>query len=36
VLREPAFRAEVEALGGYDCAHAGEVRIVEPETVSVS
>jgi molybdopterin molybdotransferase/putative molybdopterin biosynthesis protein len=32
-LREPAFRAEVEALGGYDCAHAGEVRIVEPAAV---
>jgi putative molybdopterin biosynthesis protein len=32
-LREPAFRAEVEALGGYDCAHAGEVRIVVPEAV---
>jgi putative molybdopterin biosynthesis protein len=35
ILREPAFRAEVEALGGYDCACAGEVRIVEPDTVSV-
>ncbi|HYZ16539.1 MAG TPA: substrate-binding domain-containing protein, partial [Candidatus Acidoferrum sp.] len=32
-LRDPAFRAEVEALGGYDCAHAGEVRIVEPRPV---
>jgi putative molybdopterin biosynthesis protein len=32
-LREPAFRAEVEALGGYDCAHGGEVRIVAPEAV---
>jgi putative molybdopterin biosynthesis protein len=29
LLREPAFRAEVEALGGYDCRHAGEVRIVD-------
>src|SRR5581483_12390144 len=26
-LREPAFRAEVEALGGYDCSRAGEIRI---------
>ncbi len=34
VLREPAFRAEVEALGGYDCAEAGGVRIVEPEAVA--
>ena len=34
ILREPAFRAEVEALGGYDCAHAGDVRIVEPEPVA--
>jgi len=30
-LREPAFRAEVEALGGYDCSRAGEIRIVEPD-----
>jgi putative molybdopterin biosynthesis protein len=34
LLREPAFRAEVEALGGYDCAEAGSVRIVEPEPVA--
>jgi putative molybdopterin biosynthesis protein len=33
ILREPAFRAEVEALGGYDCAHGGDVRVVEPEPV---
>lgn len=33
ILREPAFRGEVEALGGYDCAHAGDVRIVEPAAV---
>ena len=33
ILREPAFRAEVESLGGYDCAHAGEVRVVEPAAV---
>lgn len=32
-LRDPSFRREVEALGGYDCAHAGEVRIVEPQPV---
>ena len=30
-LRDPAFRAQVEALGGYDCAHAGTVRVVERE-----
>jgi putative molybdopterin biosynthesis protein len=36
VLREPAFRAEVEALGGYDCAHAGDVRVVESEPVHAS
>lgn len=36
ILREPAFRAEVEALGGYDCAHAGDVRAVEPEPVHAS
>jgi putative molybdopterin biosynthesis protein len=34
VLREPAFRAEVEALGGYDCAHAGDVRVIEPAAVA--
>ncbi|HEV2738830.1 MAG TPA: molybdopterin biosynthesis protein [Candidatus Elarobacter sp.] len=34
ILREPAFRAEVEALGGYDCAHAGDVRIVDAEPVA--
>jgi len=33
ILREPAFRAEVQALGGYDCAHAGDVRVVAPEPV---
>jgi putative molybdopterin biosynthesis protein len=33
ILREPAFRAEVEALGGYDCAHAGDVHIIAPEPV---
>ncbi|HEY4442275.1 MAG TPA: molybdopterin biosynthesis protein [Candidatus Elarobacter sp.] len=31
ILRDPAFRAEVESLGGYDCTHAGSVRIVEPD-----
>ncbi|HTD34170.1 MAG TPA: molybdopterin biosynthesis protein [Candidatus Elarobacter sp.] len=29
-LRDAAFRAEVEVLGGYDCANAGDVRVVEP------
>ncbi|MBV8749862.1 MAG: molybdate-binding protein, partial [Candidatus Eremiobacteraeota bacterium] len=33
VLRETAFRVEVEALGGYDCGRAGEVRIVAPDGV---
>jgi putative molybdopterin biosynthesis protein len=33
ILREPAFHAEVESLGGYDCAHAGEVRVVQPNNV---
>ena len=32
-LRDASFRAEVEGLGGYDCAHAGEVRVVEPLAV---
>ena len=32
-LREPAFRAQVELLGGYDCANAGDVQVVEPEPV---
>lgn len=35
ILREPSFRAGVEALGGYDCADAGAVRVVEPEPVHV-
>ena len=30
ILRDPAFRADVEALGGYDCTNAGTVRIVQP------
>jgi putative molybdopterin biosynthesis protein len=34
ILREPGFRTDVEALGGYDCAHAGDVRIVAPEPVA--
>ncbi|MBV8644688.1 MAG: molybdopterin biosynthesis protein [Candidatus Eremiobacteraeota bacterium] len=33
VLRESAFRVEVEALGGYDCSRGGEVRIVAPDGV---
>jgi len=36
LLAEPAFRADVEALGGYDTARAGEVRIVEPLGVAAS
>lgn len=36
ILHDPAFRADVETLGGYDCAHAGDVRIVEPAPVTVS
>ena len=32
-LLEAAFRADVEALGGYDCSNAGTVRIVAPEPV---
>ena len=36
ILRERGFRAEVEALGGYDCANAGDVRVVEPEPVHAS
>jgi putative molybdopterin biosynthesis protein len=33
-LRDSAFRAEVEALGGYDTANAGRVRIVTPAAVA--
>ena len=33
ILREPAFRADVEALGGYDCTHAGDVRVVDARAV---
>ena len=29
-MREPALRASIEALGGYDARCAGDVRIVEP------
>jgi putative molybdopterin biosynthesis protein len=36
ILREPDFRAEVVALGGYDGAHAGDVRVVEPQPVHAS
>jgi putative molybdopterin biosynthesis protein len=28
-MREPALRAAIDALGGYDAARAGDVRIVE-------
>jgi len=34
ILRDAAFRAEVEALGGYDTALAGSVRIVAPAAVA--
>jgi putative molybdopterin biosynthesis protein len=30
ILRDAAFRREVEALGGYDCGQAGDVRVVQP------
>jgi putative molybdopterin biosynthesis protein len=30
ILRDPAFRADVEALGGYDAARGGDVRVVMP------
>jgi putative molybdopterin biosynthesis protein len=33
-LRDPAFRSEVEALGGYDTANAGSIRIVLPAAVA--
>ena len=29
-MREPELRAAIDALGGYDAARAGDVRIVEP------
>jgi len=34
VLRDPRFRADVEALGGYDCTHAGSVRTIVPAAVA--
>jgi len=34
LLHEPALRAEIKALGGYDCAEAGEVRVVVPEAAA--
>jgi putative molybdopterin biosynthesis protein len=30
MLRDAGVRREIEALGGYDCARAGDVRIVAP------
>ncbi len=36
LLRDRDVRAEIVALGGYDCARAGEVRIVEPAVVEAS
>ncbi len=35
ILRGAAFRSEVEALGGYRCARAGEIRVVEPLALEV-
>jgi putative molybdopterin biosynthesis protein len=34
-MREPALRAAIDALGGYDAARAGDVRIVEPAPAAV-
>jgi molybdopterin molybdotransferase/putative molybdopterin biosynthesis protein len=34
-LRDASFRSDVEALGGYECARAGAVRVVEPLAVEV-
>ena len=34
-LRDPALRASIEALGGYDTARAGEIRLVERATAAV-
>ncbi len=36
LLRDRSLRAQIEALGGYDCAHAGEVRITEPAAVEAT
>ncbi len=36
LLRDPDVRTEIEALGGYDCARAGDVRIVEPAAAEAS
>ena len=36
LLREREVRDEIEALGGYDCARAGEVRFVEPAAAEAS
>jgi putative molybdopterin biosynthesis protein len=35
-LRDPAFKADVERLGGYDTTAAGSVRIVEPQPAGAS
>lgn len=35
-LVDAAFHSDVETLGGYDCAHAGTVRVVEPQPAAVS
>jgi len=36
ILRDPAFGADVERLGGYDTTAAGSVRIVEPQPPGAS
>jgi putative molybdopterin biosynthesis protein len=34
-MRDPDLRAAIDALGGYDAAHAGDVRMVETEPAAV-
>jgi putative molybdopterin biosynthesis protein len=34
-MRDPALRTAIEALGGYDATHAGDVRIVETSAAPV-
>jgi putative molybdopterin biosynthesis protein len=34
-MRDSALRTAIDALGGYDASHAGDVRIVEPAPVTV-
>ena len=35
-MRDAALRASIDALGGYDAARAGEVRVIEPAAASAS